>query len=195
LPNIAYVGGGAEVIYWLELKANFGFYKVDFPILILRNSALVMRKEAAGKIKRMELQVADLFKPTDAIKTNWVKQHSENNLSLQAEWQQMQAVFDHVKANASRIDPTLAPSTEAVQARLKKAMDNLEKKLIKAEKRNFQTRLEQIDQIKEELFPNGSLQERTENFGMLYVRWGQDFIDELIRHFEPLDFEFAVLTE
>lgn len=195
LPNIAYVGGGAEVIYWLELKANFDFYKVDFPILILRNSAMVVRKEAAGKIKRMELQMADLFKSTDAIKTNWVKRHSENNLSLQAEWQQMQAVFDQVKANASRIDPTLAPSTEAVQARLKKAIDNLEKKLIKAEKRNYQIRLEQIDQIKEELFPNGSLQERTENFGMLYVRWGQGFIDELIRHFEPLAFKFAVVTE
>jgi uncharacterized protein YllA (UPF0747 family) len=45
LPNIAYIGGGAEVVYWLELKSNFDFYKVDFPILILRNSALVVRKE------------------------------------------------------------------------------------------------------------------------------------------------------
>ncbi|MFD0751677.1 bacillithiol biosynthesis cysteine-adding enzyme BshC [Mucilaginibacter calamicampi] len=195
LPNIAYVGGGAEIIYWLELKANFDFYKVDFPILILRNSAMVVRKESAGKIKRMELTVADLFKPTDAIKTKWIKQHSVSNLSIQSEWQQMQAAFDQIKVNASRIDVSLVPSTEAVQARLKKAMDSLEKKLIKAEKRNYQTRLEQIDQIKEELFPNGGLQERTENFGMLYVRWGQSFIDELIRHFEPLNFEFAVVTE
>lgn len=195
LPNIAYVGGGAEVVYWLELKSNFDFYKVDFPVLILRNSALVMRKESAGKIKRMEMQVADLFKSADAIKTNWIKQHSENELSLQQEWQQITLVFDTLKANAKRIDPTLVPSADAVQTRLKKALDNLEKKLVKAEKRNYQTRLEQIDQIKEELFPNGSLQERTENFGMLYVRWGQSFIDELIRHFEPLDFEFAVLTE
>ncbi|MEO6630403.1 MAG: bacillithiol biosynthesis cysteine-adding enzyme BshC, partial [Mucilaginibacter sp.] len=35
LPNIAYIGGGAEVVYWLELKSNFEHYKVDFPILIL----------------------------------------------------------------------------------------------------------------------------------------------------------------
>jgi len=195
LPNIAYVGGGAEVVYWLELKANFDFYKVDFPILILRNSALVVRKESAGKVKRMELRVADLFKPTDAIKTRWVKQHSENTLTIQAEWQQMLIAFEQIKANAAHIDSTLVPATEAVQVRLKKAIDNLEKKLIKAEKRRYQTHLAQIDHIKEELFPNGSLQERTENFGMLYVRWGQGFIDELIRHFEPLDFEFAVLTE
>lgn len=195
LPNIAYVGGGAEVVYWLELKANFDFYQVDFPILILRNSAMVVRKGSAGKIKRMELQMADLFHPTDAIKNNWVKKHSDNQLSLQEDWQQLQKVFDQIKVNASRIEPTLVPATDAVQVRLKKAIDNLEKKLVKAEKHNYQTRLEQIDQIKEELFPNGGLQERTENFGMLYVRWGQNFIDELIRHFEPLDFEFAVLTE
>ncbi len=67
--------------------------------------------------------------------------------------------------------------------------------MVKAEKRNYQTRLEQIDQIKAELFPKDSLQERTENFGLLYVRWGQQFIDELVKHFEPLDFKFTVLSE
>ena len=74
-------------------------------------------------------------------------------------------------------------------------MDNLEKKLIKAEKKNYETHLQQIDQVKAELFPKNSLQERTENFGLLYVRWGQQFIDELINHFEPLDFKFTVLSE
>ncbi len=44
LPNIAYIGGGAEVVYWLELKSNFDYYKVDFPMLILRNSGLVIGK-------------------------------------------------------------------------------------------------------------------------------------------------------
>jgi hypothetical protein len=45
------------------------------------------------------------------------------------------------------------------------------------------------------IFPNNSLQERSENFGLSYVKWGQLFIDELIRNFEPLDFKFTVLTE
>jgi bacillithiol biosynthesis cysteine-adding enzyme BshC len=195
LPNIAYIGGGAEVVYWLELKSNFEHYGVDFPILILRNSGLVVRKEAAAKIKRMELAAADLFKPTDALKNFWIKKHSKHTLNLQQEWGELQSIFEKMKIRSFKIDPTLAPATEAVQARLKKAIDNLEKKLVKAEKANYHTRLEQIEQIKEELFPKESLQERNENFGLLYVKWGQQFIDELIRNFEPLDFEFAVLTE
>ncbi len=195
LPNIAYVGGGAEVVYWLELKSNFEHYKVDFPILILRNSGLVIRKEYAAKISRMGLKGADLFKKTDIIKNDWVRNHSEHNLSLNEELRELNAIFEKIKLRAHKVDPTLGPSAEAVQARLKKAIDNLEKKLVKAEKVNYHTRLEQIDQIKSDLFPKDSLQERSENFGLFYVKWGQFFIDNLVQKFEPLDFKFTLLTE
>jgi bacillithiol biosynthesis cysteine-adding enzyme BshC len=195
LPNIAYVGGGAEVVYWLELKSNFEHYHIDFPILILRNSGLVIGKETAAKIARMDLAPSELFKSADIIKSNWVKKHSQHTLNLTEEWREISAIFEKIKLRAHKIDPTLANSAEAVQARLKHAMENLEKKLVKAEKINYHTRLQQVEQIKADLFPHDSLQERSENFGLFYVKWGQTFIDELIRNFEPLDFKFTVLTE
>ena len=195
LPNIAYVGGGAEVVYWLELKSNFEHYGVDFPILILRNSGLIIPKKFASKISKMDLQGSDLFQTADAIKKAWVMKHSQYNLTLTEEWRELNAIFEKIKLRAYKIDDTLAPSAEAVQSRLKHHIDSLEKKLVKAEKANYHTRLEQIDHIKAELFPKDSLQERTENFGLFYVKWGQGFIDELVRHFEPLAFEFTVLTE
>jgi bacillithiol biosynthesis cysteine-adding enzyme BshC len=195
LPNIAYVGGGAEVVYWLELKSNFDYYKVDFPMLILRNSGLIIGKETASKIAKMELRPADIFKSTDEIKNNWVKKHSQHTLSLSEEWRELCNVFEQIKLKAYQVDNTLAPSAEAVQARLKHAIDNLEKKLVKAEKKNYATRLEQVEHIKNDLFPKDSLQERTENFGLFYVKWGQSFIDELIKKFEPLACKFTVLTE
>src|SRR6202012_4133600 len=170
LPNIAYVGGGAEVVYWLELKSNFEFYHVDFPILILRNSGLVIKKEFASKIAKMDLHPEDIFKPADIIKNEWVKKHSDHSLTLSEEWREISAIFEKIKLRAYKIDDTLAPSAEAVLARLKHAMDNLEKKLVKAEKTNYHTRLEQVDSIKAELFPKSSLQERPENFGLFYVK-------------------------
>jgi len=195
LPNIAYVGGGAEVVYWLELKSNFDHYKVDFPILILRNSGLVIPKRISSKIERMGLTAADLFQSTGSIKNNWIKKHSEHQLSLQEESAGFKQLFDKIKALSSKIDPTLIKSAGAVEARLEHAIGNLEKKLIRAEKQNYQTSLEQVDHIRAELFPKDSLQERTENFGLFYVKWGQKFIDELIRNFKPLEFKFTVLSE
>ena len=125
LPNIAYIGGGAEVVYWLELKSNFDFYKVDFPILILRNSGLVIGKETASKIAKMELCPAELFKSTDDIKNNWVKKHSKHTLSLTEEWRELSSVFEKIKLRAHKIDSTLVPSTDAVQARLKRFLHRL----------------------------------------------------------------------
>jgi len=195
LPNIAYVGGGAEVVYWLELKSNFEHYKVDFPILILRNSGLVVPKRIASKIERMGLSTADLFKNTDTIKNNWIKKHSEHQLSLGEETMAFKQLFESIKQRSAKVDPTLVKSAGAVEARLEHAIGNLERKLIKAERLNYQTRLEQVDHIKAELFPKESLQERTENFGLFYVKWGQEFINELVRHFEPLEFKFTVIAE
>ncbi|MFD0792694.1 bacillithiol biosynthesis cysteine-adding enzyme BshC [Mucilaginibacter litoreus] len=195
LPNIAYIGGGAEIVYWLQLKSNFDFYTVDFPILILRNSGLIIRKETADKINSMDLSPALLFKSTDEIKNAWVKQHSNHDLTLTEEWREFERTFEKIKLRSHKIDSTLPPSAAAIQARLKHALDNFQKKLVKAEKRNYNTRLEQIEHIKTDLFPNNSLQERTENFGLSYVKWGGLFIDELIRNFQPLDFKFTVLTE
>ena len=45
LPNIVFVGGGGETAYWLELKPLFKHYRVPYPVLILRNSFLLIKKK------------------------------------------------------------------------------------------------------------------------------------------------------
>jgi uncharacterized protein YllA (UPF0747 family) len=47
--------------------------------------------------------------------------------------------------------------------------------------------------VKQQLFPGGGLQERKENFGLFYVKYGDDFIKTLIENFKPLDFQFSIL--
>ena len=50
LPNLCYIGGGAEISYWLELKNCFDSIKLDFPILLNRNSVLLVREKTIRKI-------------------------------------------------------------------------------------------------------------------------------------------------
>ncbi|MGB4774905.1 MAG: bacillithiol biosynthesis cysteine-adding enzyme BshC [Daejeonella sp.] len=195
LPNIAYIGGGAEIVYWLQLKQTFDFYQIDFPILILRNSALIVNESLENKLKRLDLTFRDVFKKPQDLQKEWVLKHSKHNLNLTEEWQGLNLIFEKLKSRAHKIDPTLAPSTEAVKARLQKAMTNLEHKLIKAEKRNYTDALTQIENIKTQLFPNGELQERSQNFGLFYVKHGNDFIASLINNFKPLEFKFTILEE
>jgi bacillithiol biosynthesis cysteine-adding enzyme BshC len=193
LPNLAYIGGGGELAYWLQLKANFDFYKVDFPLLVLRNSAMIADEKIEAKLQRLNLTFAGIFGETETLKKKYVHLHTQNDLTLSNEWKAIISVFEGLKARAQKIDPTLAPSTEAVEVRLKKALDSLEKKLIRAEKRNFSEALSAIEKIKTQLFPGGGLQERKENFGLFYIKYGDDFILELLKYLKPLDFKFTIL--
>lgn len=193
LPNLAYIGGGGEIAYWLQLKSNFDFYKVDFPLLILRNSAMLANEQTVNKLNKLGLSFEDAFITIEELKKSYVQNHTQHELNINNEWQQLQNVFDSLKNRVAKIDPTLKPSTEAVEVRLKKAMDSLEKKLMRADKRNHNEAMSDIENVKKQLFPSGGLQERKENFALFYVKYGDSFIKELIENFKPLDFKFNVL--
>lgn len=193
LPNLAYIGGGAEINYWMQLKGVFDFYQVDFPILIPRNSAMIADGKLGEKIYRLNFTYKSIFKNTEILKKEYVRVHSKHRLNLNDEWLEFTSLFEKIKLRAYKIDPTLGPSTDAIEARLKKAINRLEKKLLKADQKNYKEALNQIERIKEALFPGGVLQERIENFGPYYVKYGDSFIEELIHKFKPLEFKFTVL--
>ena len=150
-------------------------------------------KKLDQAFKKLSLSPPDLFKSAEELKKHWVLNHSAHTLNLAAEWQELECIFEKMKLRAHKIDPTLSASAEAVKARLEKAIINLEKKLIKAEKRNYSDSLIDIDNLKNHLFPNGGLQERSENFGLYYIQYGGNFIESLIAAFKPLDFKFTIL--
>ena len=58
LPNLAYLGGPAEIIYWLQLKGVFDYYKIEFPIIMPRNFGMIIHQKIAKKIN----QEVDNFK-------------------------------------------------------------------------------------------------------------------------------------
>lgn len=193
LPNLAYIGGGAEVTYWLQLKSNFDHYKVDFPVLLLRNSALVIDSRSEMRMQILGINHKQLFAATETIKTEWVRAHVNLQLSLNDEQRAINAVFDQIKLNAYKIDKTLSQSADAAKTKALKLIAGLEAKMLRAEKRKHKTSLAQIESLKEKLFPTGVLQERVLNIAPMYILYGDEFIDSLVAFFKPLDHQFTIL--
>jgi uncharacterized protein YllA (UPF0747 family) len=48
--------------------------------------------------------------------------------------------------------------------------------------------------IKENLFPNGSLQERQINFSQFYLDYGKGFTDVLVDNLNPFENKFKVIS-
>lgn len=193
LPNLAYIGGGAEVTYWLQLKASFDHYNVDFPVLMLRNSALIIDKRSEIKMEVLGISHKQLFNNIEVLKTDWIKSHVNLQLTLNDEERAIRAVFDQIKLNAYKIDKTLSQSADAAKTKALKLISSLEQKMIRAEKRKHATSFAQIEKLKQNLFPNGVLQERVLNIAPMFVLYGDEFIASLIHSFKPLDHQFTII--
>lgn len=192
LPNLAYVGGPAEVVYWLQLKSVFGFFKVPFPMLMPRNFAMVFNGPMARKFEKIGLSLEDLFEDKNFLFNDWVLKNTHHNLTLTNEIKVVSERFNEIKTRAAEIDPTLAPMIGAEQKRASNSLEKIEKKLLKAEKRLHSDKLRQIEEVKDFLFPNGSLQERTDNFLNFYQQ-DKQFIEKILAAFDPFDYQFNVL--
>lgn len=192
LPNLAYVGGPAEVIYWLQLKNIFDFYKIPFPMLMPRNFGLVIENHIYKKLEKTSLDTTRIFEEKNFLFNHWTLKHSKHNLTVGPERTTINNIFNELRNRAESIDPTLAPFVGAEGKRALNSLEKIEKKLLRAEKRLQSDKLRQIEAVKDALFPNGSLQERTDNFLNFYQQ-DVDFIQKLITNFDPFDFQMNVL--
>jgi bacillithiol synthase len=195
LPNIAFIGGGGELAYWLQFKDLFQHYETPFPVLVLRNSFLVVPAKWQQKIAMLQLQTADFFQPEQQLATAYVKRNSEQPLNLQKELQQATDFYDQLKTLAAKTDTTLAPHVSALEKKAIHRLKELEKKILRAEKRKHGEALGQIKKIVAALFPAGGLQERIENLLPGYAQSGPGYIEAIRQHSLPLEAVFTILEE
>jgi bacillithiol biosynthesis cysteine-adding enzyme BshC len=195
LPNIAFVGGGGELAYWLELKGLFEHYRVPFPVLIMRNSFLFIEKKWNEKIRRLGFEPGLFFKEEEQILNELVMRESGSQLQLENEISETVSVYAGIEETATRTDVTLQQHVKALQARAVSQLKKLEKKMMAAEKRKFEDQSRQIRQIKNKLFPGKALQERKDNFMPYYAKYGKAFIRMIYENSPSLEQEFIILTE
>ncbi len=192
LPNLAYVGGPAEVVYWLQLKDVFKHYNTPFPALMPRNFAMVIDAPTQRKFEKTGLVLSDLFQEKNSLLNHYTLKFTQHKLKLNGEKEAIENYFKIIREQAETLDKTLGPLVGAETQRAIKSLEKIEHKLLKAEKRFQSDKLKQIEAVKELLFPNGGLQERTDNFLNFFLQDPQ-FIQKLIENFDPFAFLFHVL--
>jgi bacillithiol biosynthesis cysteine-adding enzyme BshC len=194
LPNIAYLGGPAEVAYWLQLKPMFDHYQIDFPAVMPRNFVMVLDAFTQRKMNALELHNREIFADYTKWKKEYTIAHAGQDITLNSEKEKLERIFFEVERKARATDPTLVPSALAAHKRSIKIIEQFSEKLRKAEERTLATALTQMQDLKNALFPNGNPQERKNNFLMFYLE-DPKFIEKLYAHLDPLDFDFIILRQ
>jgi uncharacterized protein YllA (UPF0747 family) len=194
LPNLCYIGGGGELAYWLELKSNFEANNVTFPMLLLRNSVVTITAKQVEKADKLELCYADLFANQQELFDQKTKEFSKFTIDFTEQKEVIKKQFEALNAIALHTDKSFAGAVKAQETKQIKGLENLEKRLLKAEKRIHKDRLQRILVLQNEIFPNQSLQERKANFSEFYIEYGNNFLTKILSELKPLDQEFKVIT-
>ena len=195
LPDVAFIGGGGEMAYWLELKRVFEAMQVPYPVLILRNSFMVIDAKTSALIRKLDLTAADFFNPVEYLHTRLVKKSTHVLLDLGKEIVELSAIYEKIKGVAAAIDNSLSNHAAALETMSVKRIGSLQKKMLRAEKKKFEAELRQVQKVKHRLFPGNILQERTDNLLPYQAQWGDAFIQAIYDHSKGLDMAFCVISE
>jgi bacillithiol biosynthesis cysteine-adding enzyme BshC len=179
LPNIAFIGGGGELAYWLELKDVFESVQIPYPVLLLRNSFLLINRQQDEKINTIGFSIADLFRDEQVLFTELVKKESAHQLDLAKEIEQAHQLYAQLKKVSAQVDASLQEHVVSLETKAVKKLAVLEKKLLRAEKEKFEIQRKQLAKLKKDLFPGNSLQERVDNFSLYYAKEGKNWLQKI----------------
>jgi bacillithiol biosynthesis cysteine-adding enzyme BshC len=192
LPNIATIGGAAEVAYWMQLKTAFKQEEIPFPILVLRNSAIIVSKKQFQKYTNLGFTIEDIFLQEAQLHKQYILSQVSSEISLEKEKKELEELFSKLLNKTT--DKSLQSTIKAEQQKQLNSLQKLEEKLLKSEKKDHETALLQISNLKAKLFPNNSLQERYDNFIPYYLKDWENFIEILKEELNPLATNFVILT-
>ncbi len=193
LPNLCYIGGGGELAYWFELKNYFAKMNVPFPILLLRNSAILIEEKQTRKIEKLGLEIKDFFLKQQELINKKTEQLSQKQFNFDQQKIFLKKQFEQLFELVKQTDDSFSGAVKAQETKQVKGLDNLEKRFFKAEKRKFKAILDQIIELQNELFPNQGLQERQTNFSEFYAKYGAKMIEQLIDELQPLNSNFNIV--
>src|SRR5690606_15304154 len=121
------------------------------------------------KLEKLGISPLELFMPYHELKQRYIDDNTENGYHLDEEKTALEELFQKIKTRAVKKDKSLEGFVGAEATKSLKSLDNISKRLQRAEEKNQEVALKQLEGLKEKLFPGGGLQERSENILNFYI--------------------------
>jgi len=191
LPDLAYVGGPGEIAYWLQLKEVFNVYNTFLPVIFPRMFSGVITRQQCVKLEKAHVTLAELFLAEFDLKQVVVSRSIQEEISIDAQSQEILKAFEGIAAIATGIDGSLQSWAQAEKAKALKQLEDIEKKLRKAEERKHEDLIKSVLGIRDKILPNGKLQERQESVFTFLVN-DEHLIQKFYESLDPCTFNIQL---
>jgi bacillithiol synthase len=194
LPNIAYVGGPAEIAYWLQYQTNFKAHHIFYPTLILRDCFLILPEKKIRKVKDLGISLESFFKNVDDLINEYIKEHHSDEMKTDTIAGKLMAIYRTLLDKVISIDASMEGMVKAAQQKTINDLEKIQQKMNKALKVKNEIQVNAIRNLHAAIFPNGILQERINNF-FDHTTSTHQFVEEIISFSNPLDHRLKVIVD
>ncbi len=194
LPNIAYIGGPTEILYWLQLGSAFEAFGVPYPVLVPRDGFLPLPKDLYESFRKFGFSDEDLLVPAQRLLERYVRERMGEKLSTEKETKAIQALFLELKERFSDVGPQAADTFGASEKKIIREIEKLSAKALKLamkKEKDMKNFLEKRDRLVQ---PGGVPAERKNNPTEFLGAWGPDSINQLIETCRPLEPGMKIIT-
>ncbi|MCP2037002.1 bacillithiol biosynthesis cysteine-adding enzyme BshC [Chryseobacterium sp. HSC-36S06] len=194
LPNLAYIGGNAEIMYWLELKDYYAKIGLAFPVLIPRVSLLFVTEKTLNKTEKSGLKMNDFFKNFATVTKDILLENNEILQLLDQQGHELKKGFDDISAQAAHTDKTFGSLVNAEKTRQLKSFERMRKRLLRAEKIKQNEKLGRLENLFLTVHPGKNWQERVCNFSVFYADYGHEWLQSCYEEIEVRKSELIILS-
>jgi len=194
LPNIAYIGGPAEIAYWLQYKRNFDSKNIFFPALILRDCFLILPEKIYRRSKELGLKLEQYFSNLDDLINQFISENYHDEMNIEPIVDVLDQQYEHLLKQVLAIDPAMDNMVKAGHQKSKNELERIASKMNKALKKKSEHQIKIVKNLHSTIFPLNTLQERLNNLFDL-TQSPSVFIKSILEHANPLDARLKVLLD
>lgn len=191
LPNLAYVGGPAEVAYWLQLKAIFEANKVPFPVVVLRSMNLLTGNALIEKVEKLGLTVSDMIGSEIKLRQAYLKKGRSFDFqsSFDIILNELQKLVDASK----EIDKEISKSFLDTKLSLKDLFHERQRDIKRSIGDAEAMQIEKFMKLRSRIYPKGIFQERVDTLFQHESNLNRSLISGILDEIDVLYPELHVL--
>ncbi len=178
LPNLAYVGGPAEVAYWLQLKAIFDTNKTPYPAVVLRAMNLIAGSQLIEKVEKFGLTLSDMMgselKVTQAFLLKGRKFEFQSSFDIVLN--ELQKLVDATKET----DKEVSKNFLETKLSLKNFFNEKHRDIKRSLEQSETLQIEKLMKIRSKIYPKGIFQERIDTLLQHELNLNRNLIPEIL---------------
>ncbi|MFT5723930.1 MAG: hypothetical protein ACI9JN_001047, partial [Bacteroidia bacterium] len=159
LPNINYICGASEFVYWLELRGAINQFQLTYPALTIRKSVFFLSDKNIQKLDKEDVSLHMLFLSQENFRKKMLVFLEVQMDELGQKIEHSQSILLEAKTLLESFQPTKSTKLEKLYNQLFTEFQVQQLQVINARSQSNET-LNKLIKIKASVFDMGKIQER-----------------------------------